>query len=77
MEIVQNLSEFSSTKPSFITIGTFDGVHIGHQQIIKRLVDEAAKNQCNSVLLTFFPHPKLFRYFSDVFCSQPQLGRPY
>ena len=58
MEIVQNLSEFSSTKPSFITIGTFDGVHIGHQQIIKRLVDEAAKNQCNSVLLTFFPHPR-------------------
>lgn len=58
MNIFHNLSEFSSSKPSYITIGTFDGVHIGHQKIIQRLVTNAAKNDCESVLLTFFPHPR-------------------
>jgi len=41
------------------TIGTFDGVHIGHQKIIKRLVDIAHKKHLNSVVLTFFPHPRM------------------
>ena len=46
-------------KPSVITIGTFDGVHIGHQKIIKRLCKVAAKKQLESVILTFFPHPRM------------------
>lgn len=46
-------------KPSVITIGTFDGVHIGHQKIIKRLITTAKKEGLESVILTFFPHPRM------------------
>jgi len=42
-----------------VTIGTFDGVHAGHQKIIKRLVDSAKANNLESVILTFFPHPRM------------------
>jgi riboflavin kinase/FMN adenylyltransferase len=42
-----------------VTIGTFDGVHIGHQKIIKRLVKMAKKNNLKAVVLTFFPHPRM------------------
>jgi riboflavin kinase/FMN adenylyltransferase len=42
-----------------VTIGTFDGVHIGHQKIIERLVQTANKSQLKSVVLTFFPHPRM------------------
>ena len=43
----------------YFTIGTFDGVHIGHQKIIEQLVDTAKKTNKKSVLLTFFPHPRM------------------
>ena len=42
-----------------VTIGTFDGVHIGHQKIINRLVSVAQQNEMDSVVLTFFPHPRM------------------
>jgi riboflavin kinase/FMN adenylyltransferase len=42
-----------------VTIGTFDGVHLGHQQIIKELVEKSKKNGGESVILTFFPHPRM------------------
>ncbi len=42
-----------------VTIGTFDGVHIGHQKIIEKLVSEAKASDKKSVLLTFFPHPRM------------------
>ena len=45
--------------PTVVTIGTFDGVHLGHQKIIKRLVSEAKSRQLESVVLTFFPHPRM------------------
>ena len=59
MEIIHSLSNYKNTKKAIVTIGTFDGVHIGHQQIIKRLVEEAKKTNKESVLLTFFPHPRM------------------
>jgi riboflavin kinase/FMN adenylyltransferase len=45
--------------PSIITIGTFDGVHIGHQKIIQRLVETGKKKTLKSIVLTFFPHPRM------------------
>ena len=59
MKIIQNISEFSSKEQTFVTIGTFDGVHYGHQTIIKKLVKEAKKEGKKAVLLTFFPHPRM------------------
>jgi len=59
LKIVQNTSNFSVKDETYITIGTFDGVHFGHQKIIEKLVQEAKKTNKKSVLLTFFPHPRM------------------
>lgn len=48
-----------STQKSIVTIGTFDGVHIGHQKIIKKLIKTAKEKELTSVVLTFFPHPRM------------------
>lgn len=45
--------------PKVITIGTFDGVHIGHRKIIKRIVEFAENSALESAVLTFFPHPRM------------------
>lgn len=42
-----------------MTIGTFDGVHLGHRKIIDRLLASAQSNDLESVVLTFFPHPRM------------------
>ena len=59
MKTFQDISSFSSKEKTFVTIGTFDGVHFGHQKIIEKLVSEAKKAGKKSVLLTFFPHPRM------------------
>lgn len=46
-------------KESAVTIGTFDGVHVGHQKIIKRLVKIAREKELQAAVLTFFPHPRM------------------
>ena len=50
---------FKSDRPTVITIGTFDGVHAGHQKIIERLIATAKVNNMESAILTFFPHPRM------------------
>ena len=57
--IRENLQDYNSTKPSVVTIGTFDGVHIGHTKIINQLTTISLKNNLKSILLSFFPHPKM------------------
>ena len=46
-------------KQTVVTIGTFDGVHIGHQKIISRLINTGIEEGLQSVILTFFPHPRM------------------
>lgn len=55
----RSTSEFKNLKGTVVTIGTFDGVHLGHKAILKRLVECAQKENLESVLLTFFPHPRM------------------
>ncbi len=50
---------YDSQIPSVVTIGTFDGVHIGHKKIIERLLECSKRNELESVILTFFPHPRM------------------
>jgi len=54
-----NFKNYYNTESSVITIGTFDGVHIGHQKIVKRLNKIAEKQKLQSLVLTFFPHPRM------------------
>jgi len=59
LKIYTDLAEYTSKNKTFVTIGTFDGVHIGHQKVLSNLVLSAEKNNASSVLLTFFPHPRM------------------
>lgn len=59
LKVIHSIFDFTPTQKTIVTIGTFDGVHIGHQKIIKELVDEAKKTNKKAVLLTFFPHPRM------------------
>ncbi|WP_237274316.1 bifunctional riboflavin kinase/FAD synthetase [Tenacibaculum ovolyticum] len=59
MKIFNSIFDFNPTQKTIVTIGTFDGVHIGHQKIIKELIEEAKSSNKKSVLLTFFPHPRM------------------
>jgi riboflavin kinase/FMN adenylyltransferase len=59
MKIYNHFSEFKRLNNAVVTIGTFDGVHYGHQKIIKRLCELAKTTGGESVILTFFPHPRL------------------
>jgi riboflavin kinase/FMN adenylyltransferase len=54
-----SVSSYPAYQPCVVTIGTFDGVHIGHKAILERVVAAAKKEGLQSVLLTFFPHPRM------------------
>ena len=59
MKVYSSIDEFPGLSNAVVTIGTFDGVHAGHQQIIRRLVNIAGETKGETVLLTFFPHPRM------------------
>ena len=64
VRIYNNIEEFEKVHNAVVTTGTFDGVHVGHLKIINRLCELAKENNGETVLLTFFPHPRMV-LFSD------------
>jgi riboflavin kinase/FMN adenylyltransferase len=59
LKIYHSIQEFKPTAQTIVTLGTFDGVHIGHKKIIDRLISNAAVNGGETAILTFFPHPRM------------------
>ncbi len=59
MSKIKNISTYKLTEPTIVTIGTFDGVHVGHQKIVNRLINNGKEFHLKSVILTFFPHPRM------------------
>lgn len=62
MRIFKGFEQISDIPNPVLTIGTFDGVHVGHQKIIRQLNEEAARIGGESVLFTFYPHPRMVLY---------------
>ncbi len=56
---IYDLAHAHIEQPSVVTIGVFDGVHVGHQYLIRRVVEEAHARDMQAVVLTFFPHPDI------------------
>jgi riboflavin kinase/FMN adenylyltransferase len=59
VRVFQGFDELEKIPNPVLTIGTFDGVHLGHQRIIQQLNEEAQKHGGESVLFTFYPHPRM------------------
>lgn len=59
MKEYNGIDSYKNDRSCVVTIGTFDGVHLGHKAILDRLVTTAKQNKLDSVLLTFFPHPRM------------------
>lgn len=58
MKIYHHLDDFKAQKPVVLTTGTFDGVHLGHQNILNRIIEISQQIDGESVILTFSPHPR-------------------
>ena len=58
MDICKNLNTVTHFDKSVLTIGSFDGMHCGHIEIINELLQKAKINKCPSIVITFSPHPK-------------------
>jgi len=56
---VRNISKYKEEHPTVMTIGTFDGVHIGHLKILNKIINHAKSTELKSSVLTFFPHPRM------------------
>lgn len=59
LRIFNSINDFATSKRTIVTLGTFDGVHIGHNAILDKICKVAKDENLESVILTFFPHPRL------------------
>lgn len=62
MQVFSDLSLLSSFKNSCVTIGNFDGLHLGHKVLIDGILEEKEKNQFLDIVITFWPHPRKILY---------------
>jgi riboflavin kinase/FMN adenylyltransferase len=65
MKVYQGIESFTGCPNPVVTAGTFDGVHMGHQKILTRLKDLAQRENGETVVITFFPHPRLVLFPDD------------
>jgi len=59
LKVYNSINSFDCSKKTIITIGTFDGVHLGHKSILEKMKNATQNNQYESLVLTFFPHPRM------------------
>ena len=59
LKIFHSINDFSSPKKTILTLGTFDGVHIGHKKILEKITQNTENEKYESLVLTFFPHPRM------------------
>jgi riboflavin kinase/FMN adenylyltransferase len=65
MKIYHGIDDFTALQFAVVTSGTFDGVHVGHQKILSRLREIASRNFGETVVITFWPHPRLVLHPED------------
>lgn len=65
MKIYHGLADFTTLPFAVVTSGTFDGVHLGHQKILNRLQEIAMQHKAETVVITFWPHPRLVLHPED------------
>lgn len=74
MSHVCELSDVKNNEPTVLTIGSFDGVHLGHQALVSDMVESSRRNNLQSVVLTFYPNPAvvLGRYSNSSYIHRPE-----
>lgn len=65
MKVHRDIDHFDPIRKAFVTTGTFDGVHLGHKVILNKIINQAKKEGGESVLLTFYPHPRMVLFPDD------------
>ncbi|KAA3438544.1 bifunctional riboflavin kinase/FAD synthetase [Rufibacter hautae] len=65
MIVIRELKDFPSLSHAVVTSGTFDGVHIGHQKILSRLMEAARQSDGQSVVISYWPHPRTVLHPED------------
>lgn len=65
MKVHTDIDQFVALKKAFVTTGTFDGVHLGHRVILNKIIQQAKEENGESVLLTFYPHPRMVLFPDD------------
>src|SRR5690349_10708622 len=65
MKIYHGIEDFNKLNYAVVTSGTFDGVHVGHQKIFSRLREIADRNKGETVVITYWPHPRLLLHPED------------